>query len=87
MAIESRVSDVKHGVKLSFDQVGTTFKGIRDVGLWANGLFLHDDREVELVVLCSQHPTVKLLGQVAQSLSTHLKVLLYSSNLSSFVSI
>lgn len=49
-------------------------KGVMRVGLLAKGLLLKGDREVQLVVLCSQPPTYDLLGRVAQSLPTHLAV-------------
>lgn len=50
-------------------------KGVMRVGLLAKGLLLRGDREVQLVVLCSQPPTFELLDRVAQALPTHLKVL------------
>lgn len=50
-------------------------KGVMRVGLLAKGLLLRGDREVQLVVLCSQPPTFELLDRVAQALPTHLNVL------------
>ena len=44
------------------------------VGLVAKGLLLKGDMDLELVLLCSQKPTVTLLKQVAESLSAQIKV-------------
>lgn len=49
-------------------------KGVMRVGLLAKGLLLKGDREVQLVVLCSQPPTFQLLDRVAQALPAHLAV-------------
>jgi len=54
-------------------------KGVMRVGLLAKGLLLRGDREVQLVVLCSQPPTFELLDRVAQALPTHLNVLSFSN--------
>lgn len=44
------------------------------VGLVAKGLLLKGDKNVELVLLCSNKPTVTLLKQVAEKLSAQLEV-------------
>lgn len=49
-------------------------KGVMRVGLLAKGLLLKGDRNVQLVVLCSQPPTYQLLDRVAQALPAHLSV-------------
>ncbi|VDO74952.1 unnamed protein product [Onchocerca flexuosa] len=43
-------------------------KGVMRVGLLAKGLLLKTDREVQLVVLCSQPPTRTLLSKVVRLL-------------------
>ncbi|VDK80238.1 unnamed protein product [Litomosoides sigmodontis] len=43
-------------------------KGVMRVGLLAKGLLLKTDREVQLVVLCSQPPTRELLSKVVRLL-------------------
>ena len=50
-------------------------QGVLRVGRLAKGLLLRGEREVQLVVLCSQPPTFELLERVAQALPTHLNVL------------
>lgn len=49
-------------------------KGVMRVGLLAKGLLLKGDRNVQLVVLCSQPPTFELLDNVAKALPAHLTV-------------
>lgn len=44
------------------------------VGLVANGLLLKGDKELELVLLCSDKPTITLLKQVAEKLTAQLEV-------------
>uniref|UniRef100_A0A915BLQ4 DZF domain-containing protein n=1 Tax=Parascaris univalens TaxID=6257 RepID=A0A915BLQ4_PARUN len=48
-------------------------KGVMRVGLLAKGLLIKTDKEVQLVVLCSQPPTRTLLSQVAKLLPDHLE--------------
>ncbi|VDD86816.1 unnamed protein product [Enterobius vermicularis] len=48
-------------------------KGVMRVGLLAKGLLLKDDKEVELVVLCSQPPTYTLLSKVTKLLPEFLE--------------
>ncbi|MCP6198809.1 hypothetical protein NL445_27620, partial [Klebsiella pneumoniae] len=47
-------------------------KGVMRVGLLAKGLLLKGDRDVQLVVLCHDRPTVTLLKRVAADLPHHL---------------
>ncbi|XP_053611909.1 zinc finger RNA-binding protein isoform X3 [Plodia interpunctella] len=47
-------------------------KGVMRVGLLAKGLLLKGDRDVQLVVLCHDRPTVTLLKRVAADLPAHL---------------
>ncbi|CAG4955466.1 unnamed protein product [Parnassius apollo] len=47
-------------------------KGVMRVGLLAKGLLLRGDRDVRLVVLCHDRPTVTLLKRVAADLPHHL---------------
>ncbi|XP_046900004.1 interleukin enhancer-binding factor 3-like isoform X1 [Hypomesus transpacificus] len=49
-------------------------RGVMRVGLVAKGLLLKGDMDLELVLLCSQKPTVTLLKQVAESLSAQIKL-------------
>lgn len=44
------------------------------VGLVAKGLLLKGDKDLELVLLCSNKPTVTLLNQVAEKLIAQLEV-------------
>ncbi|CAH4020725.1 unnamed protein product [Pieris brassicae] len=48
-------------------------KGVMRVGLLAKGLLLRGDRDVRLVVLCHDRPTVTLLKRVAADLPGHLQ--------------
>lgn len=47
-------------------------KGVMRVGVLAKGLLLKGDTRIQLVLLCSQHPTVELLQRVVAMLPTHL---------------
>ncbi|XP_071393433.1 interleukin enhancer-binding factor 3a [Centroberyx affinis] len=49
-------------------------RGVMRVGLVAKGLLLKGDMDLELVLLCSNKPTVALLGQVAEMLTAQLEV-------------
>ena len=44
------------------------------VGLVAKGLLLKGDMDLELVLLCTEKPTVTLLKKVAENLSTQIEV-------------
>uniref|UniRef100_A0A158R5J6 DZF domain-containing protein n=1 Tax=Syphacia muris TaxID=451379 RepID=A0A158R5J6_9BILA len=66
----------KEGDKESSGQTSSRdrlLKGVMRVGLLAKGLLLKDDKEVELVVLCSQPPTYSLLSKVAKLLPKYLE--------------
>lgn len=46
----------------------------------AKGLLLKGDKDLELVLLCSNKPTVTLLTQVAEKLNVQLEVKMNSCN-------
>ena len=46
--------------------------GVMRVGVLAKGLLLKGDSQIQLVLLCSKHPTVELLQRVVASLPAHL---------------
>lgn len=50
------------------------------VGLVAKGLLLKGDKDLELVLLCSDKPTIALLNQVAEKLTAQLEVKLSTLN-------
>jgi len=47
------------------------------VGLTAKGLFLRGDRDLQLVILCSDRPTCSLLTQVVREFSQQLNQVLH----------
>lgn len=47
------------------------------VGLVAKGLLLKGDKDLELVLLCANKPTITLLQQVAEKLTEQLEVQIY----------
>uniref|UniRef100_A0A3Q1G9I6 Interleukin enhancer-binding factor 3-like n=1 Tax=Acanthochromis polyacanthus TaxID=80966 RepID=A0A3Q1G9I6_9TELE len=49
-------------------------RGVMRVGLVAKGLLLKGDKDLELVLLCSNKPTITLLKQVAEKLTAQLEV-------------
>lgn len=55
-------------------------KGVMRVGYLAKGLLLQGDNLVELVVLCSEKPTLALLQRVASELPAKLKEVAASNN-------
>ncbi|XP_055847153.1 zinc finger RNA-binding protein 2 [Episyrphus balteatus] len=55
-------------------------KGVMRVGYLAKGLLLQGDSLVELVVLCSEKPTLGLLNRVADELPAKLKEVSSSNN-------
>uniref|UniRef100_A0A3P9MJY7 Interleukin enhancer binding factor 3a n=1 Tax=Oryzias latipes TaxID=8090 RepID=A0A3P9MJY7_ORYLA len=59
----------------SADSKDRVLRGVMRVGLVAKGLLLKGDAELELVLLCSNKPTVTLLKQVAEKLSEQLEVI------------
>ncbi|KAL0870804.1 hypothetical protein ABMA27_005731 [Loxostege sticticalis] len=52
---------------------GRALKGVMRVGLLAKGLLLKGDRQVRLVVLCHDRPTITLLKRVHADLPAHLQ--------------
>jgi len=57
-------------------QAARILKGVMRVGHLAKGLLLKGDRLVELVVLCSEKPTVTLLERVFAALPAQLEVIM-----------
>ncbi|KAK0141679.1 Interleukin enhancer-binding factor 3 [Merluccius polli] len=55
------------------DHATRTLRGVMRVGLVAKGLLLKGDLHLELVLLCKDKPTNRLLGKVADNLSVQLK--------------
>ncbi|GAB6018914.1 zinc finger RNA binding protein [Chamberlinius hualienensis] len=49
-------------------------KGVMRVGVLAKGLLLHDDNEVELVILCAEKPTKTLLMRIGEELPKQLLI-------------
>ena len=47
-------------------------KGVMRVGVLAKGLLLKGDSQIQLVLLCSQHPTVELLQRIVTALPKQL---------------
>lgn len=50
-------------------------RGVMRVGLVAKGLLLKGDKDLELVLLCSNKPTITLLKQVAEKLTAQLETI------------
>uniref|UniRef100_W8BR80 Zinc finger RNA-binding protein 2 n=1 Tax=Ceratitis capitata TaxID=7213 RepID=W8BR80_CERCA len=74
----AQVKDGRDNQMLSFQKEADSgnvriLKGVMRVGFLAKGLLLQGDNAVELVVLCSEKPTVGLLKRVAAELPTKLK--------------
>jgi len=61
--------------KIDESQLYRLLKGVMRVGLLAKGLLLQNDCEVELVVLCAEKPTKKLLQRVHSILSAKFEKL------------
>ncbi|XP_078022479.1 interleukin enhancer-binding factor 3-like isoform X2 [Epinephelus lanceolatus] len=57
----------------SSDSKERVLRGVMRVGLVAKGLLLKGDKELELVLLCSNKPTITLLNQVSEKLSEQLE--------------
>jgi len=58
----------------SGDSKERILRGVMRVGLVAKGLILKEDKDLQLVLLCSNKPTNTLLKEVAQRLYVKLKV-------------
>ncbi|XP_026325781.1 zinc finger RNA-binding protein isoform X3 [Hyposmocoma kahamanoa] len=65
-------SGASGGEGANVGSVMRALKGVMRVGLLAKGLVLRGDRDVRLVVLCHDRPTVTLLKRVATDLPAHL---------------
>lgn len=52
-----------------------TLKGVMRVGVLAKGLLLRGDKNVNLVLLCSEKPTQSLLTRIVEHLPKQLTVL------------
>ncbi|XP_059212725.1 interleukin enhancer-binding factor 3-like isoform X2 [Centropristis striata] len=57
----------------SGDSPERVLRGVMRVGLVAKGLLLTGDKNLELVLLCSNKPTITLLSQVAEKLTAQLE--------------
>lgn len=57
----------------SDDSKERVLRGVMRVGLVAKGLILKEDKALELVLLCSNKPTVTLLKQVVEKLTEQLE--------------
>ncbi|KAK5866433.1 hypothetical protein PBY51_020624 [Eleginops maclovinus] len=57
----------------SADSQERVLRGVMRVGLVAKGLLLTGDKDLELVLLCTNKPTITLLNQVAEKLSEQLE--------------
>ncbi|XP_029997321.1 interleukin enhancer-binding factor 3-like isoform X2 [Sphaeramia orbicularis] len=57
----------------SDDSQGQVLRGVMRVGLVAKGLLLKEDKDLELVLLSTNKPTITLLMQVAEKLITELE--------------
>jgi zinc finger RNA-binding protein len=55
-------------------QASRILKGVMRVGHLAKGLLLKGDRSVQLVVLCSERPTITMLNRVADGLPKQLQI-------------
>ncbi|KAB5515419.1 hypothetical protein PHYPO_G00249510 [Pangasianodon hypophthalmus] len=80
-AVQNMVSHVENGLKtvatwLNRQEAtsgGNKLQGVRRVGLVAKGLLLKQDMDLELVVLCSDTPTHKLLNTITNKLQEVMK--------------
>ncbi|XP_039570848.1 interleukin enhancer-binding factor 3 isoform X1 [Passer montanus] len=60
------------GDQKATEQLTRTLRGVMRVGLVAKGLLLKGDLDLELVLLCKDKPTAKLLEKVAENLGVQL---------------
>merc|ERR1719431_1154022 len=65
--------DIKEEPSEQPKELTRTLKGVMRVGVLAKGLLLHGDLNVQLVVLCADKPTLRLLNRVAEKLPKFLK--------------
>lgn len=61
-------------------QASRVLKGVMRVGHLAKGLLLRGDRSVQLVVLCSEKPSVAMLDKIVEDLPKHFEVSYYLSS-------
>ncbi|XP_040892610.1 interleukin enhancer-binding factor 3-like isoform X2 [Toxotes jaculatrix] len=66
----------KENTEARSDSEERVLRGVMRVGLVAKGLLLKGDKDLELVLLCSNKPTVTLLEQVAEKLTAQLEAIL-----------
>jgi len=59
---------------------GCLLDSVKRVDLLAISLLFSGDRAVQIVLLCTQHPTHELLDRVARSLRAHLEVIFLISS-------
>ncbi|CAJ1053795.1 interleukin enhancer-binding factor 3-like isoform X1 [Xyrichtys novacula] len=84
-AVQTIISHVECALKTVSDQIDSgsesdktqerVLRGVMRVGPVANGLLLKGDNDLELVLLCSDRPTITLLKEVAEKLSAQLEML------------
>uniref|UniRef100_A0A3B5AT33 Interleukin enhancer-binding factor 3-like n=1 Tax=Stegastes partitus TaxID=144197 RepID=A0A3B5AT33_9TELE len=72
--MDTRNDDKETTEAASGDAQERVLRGVMRVGLVAKGLLLKGDKDLELVLLCSNKPTVTLLKQVAEKLIAQLEV-------------
>ncbi|KAM9363603.1 interleukin enhancer-binding factor 3-like [Symphorus nematophorus] len=84
-AVQTIVSHVECALKTVSDQMDApegsesgdsqsrVLRGVMRVGLVAKGLLLKGDKDLELVLLCANKPTITLLEQVAEKLTAQLE--------------
>ncbi|XP_035516149.1 interleukin enhancer-binding factor 3-like isoform X2 [Morone saxatilis] len=63
----------KENTEAESDSQERVLRGVMRVGLVAKGLLLKGDKDLELVLLCSNKPTITLLKQVAEKLTAQLE--------------
>ncbi|KAM4594364.1 interleukin enhancer-binding factor 3-like [Fundulus diaphanus] len=80
-SVQTIISHVEHAFKTVSEQIDDgrgeerVLRGLMRVGLVAKGLLLKGDKEVELVLLCSNLPTVTLLNRATELLTKQLEVI------------
>ncbi|MXQ91177.1 hypothetical protein E5288_WYG006834 [Bos mutus] len=72
-AVQKIVSITERALKLVSDSLA--LKGVLRVGVLAKGLLLRGDRNVNLVLLCSEKPSKTLLSRIAENLPKQLAVI------------
>ncbi|XP_008278163.1 interleukin enhancer-binding factor 3-like isoform X2 [Stegastes partitus] len=73
--MDTRNDDKETTEAASGDAQERVLRGVMRVGLVAKGLLLKGDKDLELVLLCSNKPTVTLLKQVAEKLIAQLETI------------